>query len=338
MKRFTIFIAIGLLCFFVLPLKAQNDDIGWLTRRATGGSTTGFLNQNGTVPLTADWNVGAFKITASQFVIPNGLSGIVRADDLTTGFGFYGGYPAISIEGYDVATFFLKGLQTDAIQLTDDLVRLSQDSPGVLRLGVNAGVPVHQTIIAHSATGDDVAGANLTLAGGRGTDTGVGGSVKIATAPAGAAGSNAGTLVDRVEVDSTGTINHLGNNGAKTKESFATVVLTLTNDTHTHATALIPAGSVVLGVTCRNTSAVAGDATITGYDIGWSGDVNAWGDNVSPLINEVSDLTDATITSVPIFAAATDIILTYRGSGTNFTAGGTVRIVVHFFNPTAPTT
>ena len=60
-KRFTLFLVIGLMA---LGIVAQDREhmlrLGDFMKPKAGA---GFLNQNGTVPLTADWNVGAFDLT-----------------------------------------------------------------------------------------------------------------------------------------------------------------------------------------------------------------------------------------------------------------------------------
>ncbi len=63
-----------------------------------------------------------------------------------------------------------------------------------------------QAVVYHATggSGTNIAGASLTIAGGIGTGTGVGGSVRIQTAPVGSSGSTANTLVTRVTVDSAG--------------------------------------------------------------------------------------------------------------------------------------
>ena len=207
-----------------------------------------------------------------------------------------------------------------------------------LQLGPDAAAPVAVTLKGPDTSQADTAGGDIYLHGGTSKGSAAGGAFYLGTTTSGAASASDNTYIERVKISDTGT-NFLGANSQSTNiPKPATVLLTLTNDTHTHATALIPAGCMVVGVSCRNISAVTGDATITGYDVGISTDANAWGDNVSPLINEITDLTDCTITAPLIFAAATDVILTYRGSGTNFTAGSTVRVTVHYVSVTAPTT
>jgi hypothetical protein len=220
--------------------------------------------------------------------------------------------------------------------IVNDLI-LGRDAAATLQLGVD-GSPIAQTIKAHDATGDDVAGASITVAGGRGTDTGVGGSVKIATAPAGAAGSNNGTLLDRVEVDSTGTTKFLGANTQSTNIKQATAVVTTTAAATATATNLIPVGCMVVGVTTRVTTAVTGDAGFTGINIGDGTDADMFGANVSPLINATTGLANSTITTPVInTSAAKSVVLTQVG-GSTFVAGGVVRVTVHYIDLTAPTT
>lgn len=66
--------------------------------------------------------------------------------------------------------------------------------------------PAGVTLNATGGNGANVAGAPLRLAGGKGTGTGAGGKLLIATAPAGASGAVQNALVDRAEWDSTGLL------------------------------------------------------------------------------------------------------------------------------------
>jgi hypothetical protein len=125
-------------------------------------------------------------------------------------------------------------------------------------------------------------------------------------------------------------------NGQATNLKQATVSLSITAAATVTATNLIPAGSVVIGVTTRVTTAVTGDAGFTGFSVGDGTDADRWGANLTPTINETSDGTDCTITSVPIYGAATSVVLTQVG-GSTFSAGGVVRITVHYISLTAPT-
>lgn len=89
---------------------------------------------------------------------------------------------------------------------THDLT-LGREAAGVLQLGVDGSAPTGQAVKAPDGTGTDVAGADITVASGRGTGSGAGGSVIIQTAPAGSSGTTAGTLTTRVTVKPSGIIN-----------------------------------------------------------------------------------------------------------------------------------
>jgi hypothetical protein len=371
------------------------NSAGYLLNDGSGGlswgavSLSGLVKADGTVPLTADWNVGAFDLTCVDMNATNfKLSGtgtlasnagnvslttsIVNKTaneaaftlnytvNKSSGFNdtglkivqtkiatpassyiieaFVGASQVFGVSSLGAITsnggyLRLYGSTTAYIQLYESYFGL--ESANVFQYGVDAATPAAQMIKGADATGDDHAGGAFTIAGGRGTDTGAGGSVKIQTAPAGAAASNAGTLVDRVEVDSTGTVKHLGVNSQSTNIQQATVVVTTTAAATATATNLIPAGSMVVGVTCRNTTAVTGSG-LTGYSIGDGSDPDRWGANVNPAINETTDLSDCTITSVPIYAAATSVVLT--GDGGSFDADKTIRVTVHYISLTAPYT
>ena len=70
---------------------------------------------------------------------------------------------------------------------------------------VNAA-PTATSLNATGGSGTDIAGASLTLAGGRGTGTGAGGSLLFQTAPAGTTGTGLNTLATRLTIDQRGNI------------------------------------------------------------------------------------------------------------------------------------
>lgn len=76
---------------------------------------------------------------------------------------------------------------------------LSSEAAAVLQVGQDVnGAPTHQTLKAHDGiTGTDVAGASLTLAGGRGTGAGAAGNVIIQAAPDLASGTTPQVLEER---------------------------------------------------------------------------------------------------------------------------------------------
>jgi hypothetical protein len=148
---------------------------------------------------------------------------------------------------------------------------------------------------------------------------------------------NGNPIIKSFNGDGTAAINHYNTNGQQTSIKMATVVLTIgpvaaATDTCLN---LIPAGSMVIGVTTRVTTAVTGDAGFTGFSVGDGADADRWGANLNPAKDETSDLTDCTITSAPIYSTATSVILTQVG-GSAFATGGVVRVTVHYISLTAP--
>lgn len=73
-----------------------------------------------------------------------------------------------------------------------------------------SGTPPNVTYTATKGSGSNVAGANVTLAGGQSTGSGSGGSFIIATSPAGAGGSALNALVTRITVASDGKTGFFG--------------------------------------------------------------------------------------------------------------------------------
>lgn len=122
-----------------------------------------------------------------------------------------------------------------------------------------------------------------------------------------------------------------GSNGQVAIMQHATAVVSAMSGATVTAASLIPAGSVVIGVTVRVTTLIEGAASFT---IGDGTDADRWGTGIAVAAGTTTTGADSTITSVPIYAAATSVVLTATGS--NFTAGA-VRITVHYISLTAAT-
>lgn len=142
-----------------------------------------------------------------------------------------------------------------------------------------------------------------------------------------------GLIAEQLNNDADSERIHYGvNDSASTIDE----VILLTKDNFTGAsmtiTPAIPAGCIVLGVTTKVTTLMTGGAGFTGYSVGDGTDVDRWGANLNPALNEQSDLSDCTITTVPIYAAATNIVITAVGN--DFTAGA-IRVSVHIVRLTA---
>lgn len=122
-----------------------------------------------------------------------------------------------------------------------------------------------------------------------------------------------------------------GANGQAQTLRQATALVSTPSGATVTATDLIPAGSVVLGVTVRVTTLMTG---ATAFDVGDGSDADRWGDDIAVAAGTTTTNANTTITAVPIYAAATSVVLTAVTS--DFTAGA-VRITVHYLSLTAPT-
>lgn len=103
-----------------------------------------------------------------------------------------------------------------------------------------------------------------------------------------------------------------------TASAMTGATVTLTN--------IIPAGAVVVGVTCKVTTAITG---ATSFDIGTATDVDRFGAAIAVALGTTSDNRNWTAGTVECFPAATSLILTANGS--NFT-GGAVYVSVQYLS------
>lgn len=120
-------------------------------------------------------------------------------------------------------------------------------------------------------------------------------------------------------------------NGQTLQVATATTELTAMSGATATASNLIPAGAVVLGITARVTTTITGATT---FDIGDGSDVDAFGAGIALAAGTTSDNSNWTIANAPVYASATNIVLTANGS--SFTDGD-VRLTVHYFTAVAPT-
>lgn len=111
---------------------------------------------------------------------------------------------------------------------------------------------------------------------------------------------------------------------------------TITAGANNTLTNLIPAGSLVLGVTCRVTEVVTGAAGFTGFNVGLAANTDYWGLNISPVLGTTTSLASvgAGDTAIAVYPAATSVILTAVGG--NFDGvTGKVKVTVHYISLTA---
>jgi hypothetical protein len=118
-----------------------------------------------------------------------------------------------------------------------------------------------------------------------------------------------------------------GANGQSNVFGQATVLLSAFTGATRTATALIPANCIVIGVSCRVTTAITG---ATSFDIGDGTTANLFADDVAVALGTTSNL----VITPRVYSAATNVVCTANGS--NFTAGA-VRLTVHYMRIVAPT-
>jgi hypothetical protein len=112
--------------------------------------------------------------------------------------------------------------------------------------------------------------------------------------------------------------------------TIATARATLSNvsGASVTATALIPAGAVVMGVTSKVTTALGTANGTTGYKIGTGADDDRWGAITGTAAGTTSDNRNWTAGTIECFPAATDVIVTAVGG--NFDATGVIYLSVQY--------
>lgn len=124
-----------------------------------------------------------------------------------------------------------------------------------------------------------------------------------------------------------------GASGSKVTIKTKTVTMDLSSS-HT-ASAFIPAGALVLSLTARVLTALSGDTTFNGST--WTlGDTDAdkWGAGLALAAGTTVDATDWTAGDPAVFASATDVEF---GETAGVANAGTIRLVLHYVDITAPT-
>jgi len=134
------------------------------------------------------------------------------------------------------------------------------------------------------------------------------------------------------------TETYSGTTGGATSsmEVTATSIESATGTTIT-ASSIIPAGSLVLGVTTRILTAFGLTNGLTSISVGDGSDVDKWSVTTTTVADATTDMTDFTGTQPAFYAAANDVVVTGNGDGGNeFDATGTIRIDVHYITLTPP--
>lgn len=99
------------------------------------------------------------------------------------------------------------GLASGDVVIGDSVVGFGQVYIGK---GASSGSPIAVTMQPQKSMGTDIAGTNLTLAGGRGTGSGAGGHLIFQTAAAGGSGSSLNSLATMLELTDDDKIGFFG--------------------------------------------------------------------------------------------------------------------------------
>jgi len=143
---------------------------------------------------------------------------------------------------------------------------------------------------------------------------------------------------NKLTVKGSGRINIDASSGAETSIYYASTTVASAAGPSITASSLIPAGSLVLGVTSYITTAFGVTNGLTSISIGDGSDVDRWGNAEAITLGADTDMTDFTGTQPAFFAAANNVVITGNGDGADeFDATGTIRITVHYITLTAPT-
>jgi hypothetical protein len=107
--------------------------------------------------------------------------------------------------GRHVWSYATSGTVETAITFTEAM-SISAAGNVVIGNGDSSATPTASVLRGTSGTGTDIAAANLTIQGGRGTGTGAGGSLIFSTAAAGTTGSSLNAATERMRITSVGNV------------------------------------------------------------------------------------------------------------------------------------
>lgn len=123
-------------------------------------------------------------------------------------------------------------------------------------------------------------------------------------------------------------INMLGN-GQRLEIKTLTELTTIAAAASTSTTIQIPANAVVLAVSTRVTITITGTST---YDVGVSGATTRYGSGITSSAGNTSEGTDD---ATRYYSSATSIVITPDTTPSD--AAGRVRVTIHYYEVTAPT-
>lgn len=207
--------------------------------------------------------------------------------------------------------------------------------------GVTNATPTAYAINGTGGSGSNIAGADINIAGGKGTGTGATGKVNLQIARPGSTGSTLNTLATAWSLNGTATSTDTtmtGGNGQTTVTGSLSESITLsTSGTTTDSTIDLPANSIILSVTGRVTTTITtatdwklGDATIADR----FSDANATLTAGTTTVGINQWKADRTTAGQGAFQQSTAKV---RITTTGTPGAGVIRITIHYITLSAPT-
>jgi hypothetical protein len=215
--------------------------LGWSFLTNAVGSPTERLRitSAGNVGISTTAPSGALDVSSGLYAIVMGAdSGATTRTDATSKLGRFGAYHytnaeepvclilssaeatnnVVSIGGgtsnMNTATQLRFFTAANSTTLTGtERMRITAAGNVVLGNGETAAAPASTTLLATGASGTDIAGASMTIQGGRGTGTGAGGSLIFSTAAAGTTGTTLNAATERMRISSGGVVSIGTTNG-----------------------------------------------------------------------------------------------------------------------------
>lgn len=207
----------------------------------------------------------------------------------------------------------------------------------VVSLPAASAFPTGTRLLVIDETGNATSILTITVTpNGTNTINGVNGSVVINTAYGyiglESNGSSGWTMVDQGNVPATKTLAELAH-GALVGINIIEATVTLSGAS-TNVSTQIPANSIVFAVSERVTTTVtAGSGTLTGFEIGVSGNLSQFGSALGLAAGD----TNYGLIGPTAFYSATTIVVTAQGSGSPTFGAGALRLSIVYLSFSPPT-